>query len=419
VFRLARREPRTPAAAPGSKRSAQYAYDAFISYSHAVDGRLAPALQLGLHRFARRWNQLRAVRVFRDEASLSANAQLWPAILTGLTSSRFLILIASPEAARSVWVDREAAWWVANRPLDRVLLVLTDGHLVWDGDAECWDASLTDALPPALLTASAAEPRWVDLRWARSRDDLSLRHAHFRSAVADLAASLHGVDKDLMLGADVREHRRTKRLATVAAAGLACLALLVTVTTTVALLQQRRAEREASVSMSRYLASQAVSNVPTRLDRSLLLAVEAMRSRPTVEARDALLRALQHSPHLVRFVRSAQGAPTGLAQGDVIAVSGDGHLLATAGSGAPLQVWDTRTGRTLGGPLTDAAPEPVVTNLAFSPDGAQLAAGDDTGLVRIWRTSDRTLAASLQMTRPMPSKRWPSLVTEGRSRSAA
>ncbi|MDQ3698882.1 MAG: hypothetical protein M3373_12810 [Gemmatimonadota bacterium] len=41
-------------------------YDAFISYSHALDGTLAPALQSALHRFAKPWYRLRARRVFRD-----------------------------------------------------------------------------------------------------------------------------------------------------------------------------------------------------------------------------------------------------------------------------------------------------------------------------------------------------------------
>ena len=45
-------------------------YTAFISYSHAVDGRLAPALQSALHGFAKPWYRLRALRVFRDQASL-------------------------------------------------------------------------------------------------------------------------------------------------------------------------------------------------------------------------------------------------------------------------------------------------------------------------------------------------------------
>jgi len=31
-----------------------FTYDAFLSYSHAVDGKLAPALREGLHRFAKR-----------------------------------------------------------------------------------------------------------------------------------------------------------------------------------------------------------------------------------------------------------------------------------------------------------------------------------------------------------------------------
>jgi hypothetical protein len=47
-------------------------YDTFISYSHAADARLAPALQTALHRFAKpRW-KLRATNVFRDEISLAA-----------------------------------------------------------------------------------------------------------------------------------------------------------------------------------------------------------------------------------------------------------------------------------------------------------------------------------------------------------
>jgi rhodanese-related sulfurtransferase len=47
-------------------------YAAFISHSHALDGKLAPALQAGLQRFAKPWYRLRALHVFRDDASLSA-----------------------------------------------------------------------------------------------------------------------------------------------------------------------------------------------------------------------------------------------------------------------------------------------------------------------------------------------------------
>lgn len=55
-------------------------YDAFISYSHALDGSLAPALQTGLERFAKPWYRPRALRVFRDTTNLAANPGLWSSL---------------------------------------------------------------------------------------------------------------------------------------------------------------------------------------------------------------------------------------------------------------------------------------------------------------------------------------------------
>src|SRR5215472_14444505 len=68
-------------------------YEAFVSYSHAVDGRLAPALQSALHRLAKPWYRLRALRVFRDKTSLSANPGLWPSIERALAESKFFLLL--------------------------------------------------------------------------------------------------------------------------------------------------------------------------------------------------------------------------------------------------------------------------------------------------------------------------------------
>lgn len=45
--------------------------DVFISYSHAPDGALAPALQTGVERFAKPWYRSRALRVFRDSGQVS------------------------------------------------------------------------------------------------------------------------------------------------------------------------------------------------------------------------------------------------------------------------------------------------------------------------------------------------------------
>jgi hypothetical protein len=45
-------------------------YKAFISYSHSADDKLAPALQSALHRFAKPFYRLRAIRVLAGSSIL-------------------------------------------------------------------------------------------------------------------------------------------------------------------------------------------------------------------------------------------------------------------------------------------------------------------------------------------------------------
>ena len=72
------------------------AYDAFISYSHAADGRLAPAVQAALQRLARPWYRRRALRLFRDDTGLSVNPHLWGSIEAALDGSEWFLLLSSP-----------------------------------------------------------------------------------------------------------------------------------------------------------------------------------------------------------------------------------------------------------------------------------------------------------------------------------
>ena len=186
------------------------AYDAFVSYSHAADGRLAPALQSGLQRLAKPWYRLRALRVFRDETGLSTNPHLWSSIVAALDESEWFVLLASPESATSPWVDKEIEHWLATKPADRILPALTAGEWAWDAEAR---RLVGDAVPERLAAAIIEEPRHLDLRWAHDETDLDLRNSGFRSAIADLASPMHGVAKDELEGEDIRQHRRARRLA--------------------------------------------------------------------------------------------------------------------------------------------------------------------------------------------------------------
>jgi TIR domain len=130
-------------------------YNAFLSYSHAEDTRLAGAVQLALHRFARPWYRIHALRVFRDKTSLSANPALWKSIARALGDSEFLVLLASPLAKASPWVSREIEAFLASRSSDKILIVLTAGEIVWDSAAADFDWARTTALPDCLRRSTS------------------------------------------------------------------------------------------------------------------------------------------------------------------------------------------------------------------------------------------------------------------------
>ena len=197
------------------------AYDAFVSYSHAKDKPIAAALQSVIQQLGKPWYRRRALRVFRDDTSLSATPSLWPSIEQALGNSRHLILLASPGAAASPWVCKEILYWLDHKSVDTLLIALTDGELPWDERAGdfAWHKDLP--LPSVLTGRFAAEPKWVDLR--PYRDGANPREARFIEAGADFAAAIHGLPKEDLLSQEVRQQRHALRLASGAVATLALL----------------------------------------------------------------------------------------------------------------------------------------------------------------------------------------------------
>jgi WD40 repeat protein len=198
-------------------------YDVFVSYSHASDDLLSERVQDGLQRFAKPWWRRRELTVFRDRTGLSADPGLWSSIVEAMEASKYFLLLASPEAAASLWVGREVAHWRELHGADHLLVLLTDGEIIWDDAANDFDWTRTVSVPPALAGCFADEPRHVDMRWARSEEQLDLTNGRFRDEIAELSAPVHGVRKDDIAGEHVRQHRRTMRTVWAAAITLAVL----------------------------------------------------------------------------------------------------------------------------------------------------------------------------------------------------
>ena len=272
--------------------STQAGFDAFISYSHAADGRLAPALRTGLEQLAKPWLRRRALRVFHDSTGLGASPGLWSTITAALDQTRFFVLLASPESATSRWVQQEVDYVLGILGPDRVLIVVTGGYCHWDDSAQDFDWARTTALSPALAGVFNEEPLYVDLRWARTEDQLDLHNARFRQAVADVAAPIHGVPRDELDARDLVEFRRARRARRAALAMISGLAVLATVAAALAMVNAASARRQADASEAGRLAALSGSLLADRTDAALLLARHSLAISLSREGELALARAV-------------------------------------------------------------------------------------------------------------------------------
>ncbi|RDH79454.1 TIR domain-containing protein [Mycolicibacterium moriokaense] len=390
-------------------------YDGFISYSHAADGRLAPALQKALQRLAKPWYRRRSLEIFRDETGLSVDPHLWGAIVKALDDAEWFVLLTSPLAARSEWVNREIEHWKANRPVDRILPVVTDGRWEWDEQTADFTAE-SDAVPPALRGVFTDEPRHLDLRWAHDEEQLDLRDSRFRNAVAEVAAPLHGRTKDEIEGEDVRQHRRTVRIAWSAAATLAVLTVAAVVAGGIAVVNANRAEQRRVQAEAQRLAAQS-QTLLERPDLAFLLAAQGYRLDPNVGTQSALLTAVANTPEMkeriptgvpVAAVATSDAADRvwiGTTDGDIVvnrfsdgqqvgrvqgvfnreivamALADDRSVVATDGTVVNTvdDAADVTTVRT---------PDHAVFSLAVDTATGRIAAGTIDGMVLVWEREE-------------------------------
>jgi WD40 repeat protein/DNA-binding SARP family transcriptional activator len=165
-----------------------------------------------------------------------------------------------------------------------------------------------------------------------------------------------------------REARARRRLRAV----LACvLALLVFSAAIGALAVQQRGQARAAQRSAEARRLGALALTEPDLDRSLLLAAAAVRTSPSLETEGDLLSALLRSPHALARVR-------GDGRLQDLALSPNGRILAAGDNAGTVILWDTRTMRRIGKPLNV---EVWSGRVAFSPDGRQLAVLTFSGTV--------------------------------------
>lgn len=312
-------------------------YDAFISYKR-TDIAFARLLEKALNAYAPPKALAvpqRRLRIFRDEGDLTGT-EYFKSIDGYLARADKLIVICSPAARQSTFVDDEIRRYIAHHGPETLIPILLAG--VPNNEATPEQAA-EQAFPQA-LTEALEMPLAVNYHSFDPAHD-KVDRGKFEGSWYTLLANLYGLPRDEIEQRDrVRRQRRRNLLIGV----MGSVTLVVSALAVTAWMQKLAADEQRNVALrglANYLAGvsgQARVDAP---QTGLLLAVEAVRATRdadgsvTPQAQGALREALA----------GASGQPLGTRAGRVSSAmfSADGGRVATLDRDGRVDVWDLAT----------------------------------------------------------------------------
>jgi tetratricopeptide (TPR) repeat protein len=239
----------------------KHKYKAYISYSHC-DERWAKWLHRSLesYRVPRKLvgtkNAVgkvpaRIKPVFRDRDDLSSAGNLGDTVKQALIDSENMIIVCSPDAAASFWVNEEIRQFASLGRDKKIFCVIVDGDPAGAGtDSACF--------PDALAEIGLQEPLAADVRkWADGK----------RLSKLKLVSGMLGLPLDQLRRRDLQKRQRVWAMAAVASVAVAAV-VIAAVTAQIAA-QQRRISGESLVAykLSELRTMINVSNDPEELTR--------------------------------------------------------------------------------------------------------------------------------------------------------
>jgi WD40 repeat protein len=304
-------------------------------------------------------------RISRDE--LATEDPDTGAVLETLATARLVTLDESTvelthEALITAW-PRLHRWLVTDRDDLRAHRRLTEAVHTWKALGEDTGALFRGA---QLMIAR----EWAE----RSGHRRALNAAE--QAFLDVSVDFEALERTTT----VRRNRQLRYLT----AGLVVLLVVVVGVAFVAVQQRRAAVDTRQIAISRQLATQAQTLVDSRPDTAMLLAAQAYRIAPTVEARSALLGMSTHGAYQAEF--TAHSGPV-----SDLAFTPDGRTLVTASKDHSIAVWDTRNHHRIAS-LTEQ--DTWLRAVAISADGSTMASGGDDQDIILWNLASHVRIAT-------------------------
>lgn len=217
-------------------------YKAYISYSHkdeawaawlhrALESYRVPRKLVG-RETAEGIVPARIRPVFRDRDDLSSSADLKDTVKQALMASDNLIVVCSPEAAKSRWVGEEIREFARLGRGQRIFCIIVAGEPSDDG-------SVSNCFPPALAEIGLQEPLAADVRkWADGKQVARLK----------LIAGLLGIRLDELRQRDLQRRRKRRALTGLGLAAAAALAVMTVISQI-----SKRHEREQAEQLATFI----------------------------------------------------------------------------------------------------------------------------------------------------------------------
>jgi WD40 repeat protein/tetratricopeptide (TPR) repeat protein len=346
-------------------------HDAFISYSRK-DMAFARVLEKALENFRMPKGvsiPQRHLDIFRDESDLTGSTY-YDSIEHHLQDSATLIVICSPESARSAYVDDEIRRFAGGdlKRRQRTIALLYRG-IPNNEAAPGQDAE--KAFSPQLCELLTM-PLAIDYRGFDPAKH-KLNKGLYSNSWYSLLANICGLSRAEI---ETRERKRQSRNRVLRIGVVSGVLAALSIALVFTLLSRQDAIRERDLAVSGQLSADALNWLSRDPQLSLLLGFEAAmvgystNGVVSVEVQDALHRGLEAQRQKLRIF-----ATHGVVR--AVAFSPDRRLLATADELEGIQLWDTISGIAL--PIRFESSSSAPLGLAFSPDGKELATagGDD------------------------------------------
>lgn len=355
----------------GNASPETYQYDAFISYSRQ-NVEFAKILEKTLESYKPLKGlraQIKNLDIFRDEGDMTGT-EYFQSVDEHLSKSAKLIVICSPEARASTYVNDEIDRFAKNRDVRDIIPIIFSGI---PNNIANEDQESVKAFPESLCRIMDM-PLAIDYTNVNTKKD-KISRGLFESPWFTLLANIYGVSRSLIEQREKHRQRRQRRIITgitsVVILSLSILSAVAIYQRSIAVEQRNEALRTQSIFLAKQSREQVASG---RTDLGIKLALEALPKdltnpdRPhVVSAEMALLNAVTNQ----KFVTILD---TNRGDLERVLVSPDGLRGVTLHGGLiqDFRIWNIATSELI---VTHKRTDYYIVSIDISPDSKYLVVG--------------------------------------------